>query len=337
MPSLRNSHQKPLQKEWVKPTDSKIEWLSSEIDYLAARWILLSTQPHIVQINALKTRLKAVGYCITIKYFKLEGMTLKSVHYTRTVVLLKQKDPTSMGLFPHVHHSNILHSFEPLCASTVNGRCTSCIVDIPTITLSAGAHWMSLMALACGTVQFVFWWCVVFVDRGQLEEGWPYICTVATLWHSHIYGAGQDAIDYPSWDITIVRRLLWISCCQIFKEEMLQGWSVGKQMLKSLLNIYISFQNVAAHHLNVCITWIKVWFDLRSWIWSQQFKFCLTQAPPSPGLVEAAASGACHLTSMWASSGVGGHGDGHLRASGAFPFVGVVFCFDLSQDGYTIS
>lgn len=111
-----------------------------------------------------QTQSSTVGYCITIKYFKLEGMTLKSVHNTRTVVLLKQKDPTSMGLFPHVHHSNILHSFEPLCTSTVNGRCTSCIVDIPTIALSAGAHWMSLIALACGAV--CFRWCVVFVDRG---------------------------------------------------------------------------------------------------------------------------------------------------------------------------
>lgn len=121
--------------------------------------------------------------------------------------------------------NTLLPSIEPLCTSTVNERRTSYIVDVPAIKLSTGAHWMSLIALACGTVCF-YCVCVLVpycLCGSETAEGRAAVHTYSSnaVTFTHPRCAVQDATGDPSSDITIVRRLLCISCCQIFKEEIL--------------------------------------------------------------------------------------------------------------------
>ena len=81
---------------------------------------------------------------------------------------------------------------------------------------------------------FLVWQCagrVLFVcglqtavrrGRAGLQDiAVTYTCTLAVRRLSHIHRAVQDVTGDPSFDITIVKRLLQISCSQIQTEEIL--------------------------------------------------------------------------------------------------------------------
>lgn len=64
------------------------------------------------------------------------------------------------------------------------------------------------------------------------------VCIVAVVWNHYIHKAAQDATGDPSSDVCIVKRLLCISFCQIFKEEILYseqggGWGGEDKEMRS--------------------------------------------------------------------------------------------------------
>lgn len=147
--------QKPLTAReygyfWCCKSQKNI-WLFSWL----VRWCLLTAQFHMLPINPLRTTFSSSLRHIIFLRFQTALNVKARMLYKLCYSAMTKGPHLNAGCFLTLSIvNNTLPSCEPLRTSTAGGRCTSYIVDVPAVKLSTGAHWMSLIALACAAVCF---------------------------------------------------------------------------------------------------------------------------------------------------------------------------------------